>query len=155
MKRELKKEEDDHWLMTKIATTYYEEGKYKKALELDEQALRLAPRCPLVLWNYASTLDRVGEEAKAIRIWKKLLARGVEDIACGECGEGVRWARSLLNDCRYRIAMAYRDLGKLDLAMRYLKEHIENRSPGIPSIYPLTLVKKKLSQLQKQSRQAV
>jgi hypothetical protein len=41
----------DHWLITRLATAYYEQHKYKRALELDRRALRLAPRCPLALWD--------------------------------------------------------------------------------------------------------
>ena len=149
----LKTDKNDHWLLSRLATTYYEEGKYEKAMELEEQARRLAPHCPLVLWGYANVLDMLGHEAKAIRIWKQLLAKGEEKIAYGECGEGIRWARSLLNDCIYRIALAYRDLGKFDMAIQYLKKHIKNRSPGIPSIYALSEVKKKLFQLQEQQKQ--
>ena len=40
---------DDHWLLSRLALTYYEQRKYKKALEIERQALRLAPRCPLAL----------------------------------------------------------------------------------------------------------
>lgn len=149
----LKTNKNDHWLISRLATTYYEEGKYEKAMKLEEKARRLAPHCPLVLWGYASALDMLEQEAKAIRIWKRLLDRGEEEIAYGECGEGIRWARSLLNDCRYRIALAYRDLGKLEIALGYLQEHIQKRLPGVPSIYPLPEVKKKLAQLQKQLHQ--
>lgn len=151
--KELRIDRDDHWLISRLATTYYEEGNYEKALELEKEARKLSPRCPLVLWGYANALDMLRQETKAIRVWKQLLRRGEDDIAKGECGEGVRWTRSLLNDCRYRIALAYRDLGKFDIALQYLKEHIENRSPGIPSIYPLSEVKKKLAQLQEQLHQ--
>lgn len=150
----LRTNKNDHWLITRLATTYYEEHKYRKALRLEERALRLAPRCPLVLWDHASTLDMLGQESKAIAIWKRLLTRGEEDIAHGECGEGIRWARSLLNDSRYRIARAYRDVHKIPIAERYFKEHLKNRRPGIPSLYQLGVVKKELSDLQRHKRQA-
>lgn len=144
----LKQEPDDHWLVTRLATTYYEERNYEKSLELNLRALKLNPRCPLVLWDYAGTLDMLKDYKRAISIWKKLISRDVEKLAYGECGEGLRWARSLINDCRYRIGLAYKRLGKTNVAKRYLNSHIENRSPGIPSIYPLQKVKKILAELQ-------
>lgn len=150
----LRTDKNDHWLITRLAATYYEEHKYRRALRLDERALRLSPRCPLVLWDYASTLDMLGQESKAIAIWKRLLARGEEDIAHGKCGEGIRWARSLLNDSRFRIAQAYRDLHKIQLAERYFKEHLKNRRRGIPSLYRLGMVKKELSESRDEKRQA-
>jgi tetratricopeptide (TPR) repeat protein len=143
----LRTNKNDHWLITRLATTHYEEHQYRKALRLEERALRLAPRCPLALWDHASTLDMLGQESKAIAIWKRLLTRGEEDVAYGECGEGIRWARSLLNDSRYRIAKAYRDIKNDRMAERYFKEHLKNRQPGIPSLYKLKAVKKDLSDL--------
>jgi len=95
----------------------------------------------------------LGQESKAIAIWKRLLTRGEKDIARGECGEGIQWARSLLNDSRYRIARAYRDLENYRMAGRFFKEHLKNRQPGIPSLYKLKAVKKDLSDLQKGKRQ--
>src|SRR5262249_7759537 len=105
-------------------------------------------------WDYASALDMLGQEREAISIWKKLLTRGEEGIAHGECGEGLRWARSLLNDSRYRIAKAYRDLGNVRMAEWYFKEHLKNRRPGVHSLYNLRIVKKELSDLQRQKREA-
>lgn len=145
--RALKKSPNSHWYLTRLATTYYEERNYAKALLIEEKALKLAPECPLVLWDYAGSLDMIGKHKEAIAIWKKLLKRGVARIASGECGEGVRWARSLLNDCRYRIALAYWDIGNLSAALKFLRAHIAHRAPGIPSIYPLPTVNEKLTAL--------
>ncbi|MEW6619835.1 MAG: hypothetical protein AB1422_10955 [bacterium] len=145
--RELKKSPDDHWLVTRLGSIYYEEYEYEKSLELSEKAMKLAPKCPLVLWDYAGSLDMVNKNKEAIAIWKKLLKKGVEAIAYGDCGEGVRWARSLLNDCRYRISRSYEKLGNISASIRFLEEHIANRSPGIPSIYDLSVVKRELSEL--------
>src|SRR5438309_778426 len=55
--KELAREPDSHWLRARLSTTYYEELNYDRALEEVEEARRLAPDCPLVLWEYAGTLD--------------------------------------------------------------------------------------------------
>jgi len=152
----LRKKPKDHWLLTRLSATYYEERKYKTALRHSGRALKLAPRCPLVLWDYAGALDMLGNTQGAMRIWKRLLWRGEESIAYGECGEGVRWARSLLNDCRYRLALGYADLGRTSMAIRYLWDHIANRAPGISSNHSLSEAKRFLAELQmKQSRSGV
>lgn len=103
----LRKEPGDHWLLTRLGTTYYEVFDYEKALFYSKQALELAPNCPLVLWDYASDLDMLGRTKEAIAIYKKLVKRGVEGIAYGECGEGLAWARGLVADCLYRLAKCY------------------------------------------------
>ncbi len=137
----LKAEPDNHWLVTRLATTFYEERDYMRALEWSEKGARLAPKCPLVLWDHACTLDMMNHEEDAIQIWRTLIARGVERIAHDECGEGTRWAESLINDCRYRVALSSFDLGRRAEAMRSLQEHLAHRRPGLPSIYSLKEVR--------------
>lgn len=144
---ELKKKPHSHWLLTRLSTTYYEEHKYSKALVISKKAVKLAPKCPLVLWDHACMLDMVGKHKKAIMIWKKLLRRGVNRIAYDECGEGIRWSRSMLNDCRYSIGVSYRKMGNISLAIKFIKDHITNRAPGIPSIFTLSLVKNELTNI--------
>src|SRR5207253_1294861 len=102
LQEELRAEPDNHWLLTRLSTTYYEQGDYKEALHWVEKALALAPDCPLVLWDYAGALDMLGREREAIGIYRSLLQRGAERIADDECGEGIEWATSLLTDCVYR-----------------------------------------------------
>jgi tetratricopeptide (TPR) repeat protein len=147
--KELKKTPGDHWLLTRLSLTYYEEHKYKKALKIVEKALKYAPKCPLVLWDYAGTLDMIGQHQEAIKIWKRLLRIGIDKIAYGECGEGLRWARSLLNDSRYRIGRSYRKMGKLKQASNYIFAHISHRTPGTPSIYLLSTVKRELNDIER------
>ncbi len=141
----LKDEPDSHWLLTNLSGTYYEERNYEKALEYVEQALRVAPRCPLVLWDYAGTLAMLERNEEALRVYNSLIRRGVDRIAYGECGEGIRRARSLINDSRYRLGRIYASMGKFHLASKYLKAHIANRSRNCPSIYNVRDVKKKLA----------
>lgn len=139
--QELKRAPDDHWLLTRLSTTYYEERKYSQALKLSERAVQLAPQCPLALWDYAGALDMLGREPEAIGIWRRIIERGAAALAKDECGEGIRWARSLVNDARYRIALALRDVGKSAAALQQLDEHLAHRSPGCSSIYPLAEVR--------------
>jgi len=143
----LRKEPDSHWLLTRLGLTYYEEGNYEKALFYEAQALRLAPRCPLVLWDYAGTLDMLGQNRKAIAIYRKLIKRGVDKIANGECGEGMAWARGLVADCLYRIAKCYEKLGEQKKALSYYVRHLERRGPGSRSIYPIGEVKRVVREL--------
>lgn len=147
IKRELPQAPHDHWLWTCLALTYYEERQYKKALHYSRKALALAPRCPLVLWDYAGALHMTGQEEAAIRICRRLLRRGVHSVAYGRCGEGLPWARTLLNDCRYSIGHSYSDLGKRGLAARYLRRYIAHRRRGVRSIYNLRDVKRELIEL--------
>ncbi len=113
IEHELEKSPRDHWLLAQLSTTYYEERKYNLALKIILKARAEMPNCPLVLWNYAGTLDALGQKQKAITIYKRLLRTSLQEIAYDECWEGKEWAASLRADCKYRIAMCYRDLGKM------------------------------------------
>src|SRR5438045_746826 len=115
----LRKEPDSHWLLTRLGLTYYEDRNYKKALFYSTQAMALAPKCPLVLWDYAGTLDMLGQNKEAIAIFKNLIKRGIDKIAYGACGEGKAWARGVIADCFYRIAKCYEEQGQPKIAFNY------------------------------------
>lgn len=143
----LRHEPENHWLLSRLALTYYEEFKYEKALEYETQALSLAPYCPLALWGYAGTLDMLGRQHEAIEVYRRLVRRGAEAIAHGECGEGLARARGLVADSVYRMAGCYKSLGKSRKAVALLEEHLAQRGKGCHSIYPLREVRKELNEL--------
>ena len=57
-------------MISRLALTHYEELEYEKALELDQQALALAPSCPLALWGYAGSLEMLSRE-HALKIYQR------------------------------------------------------------------------------------
>jgi tetratricopeptide (TPR) repeat protein len=146
----LRKEPDSHWLLTRIGLTYYEEYKYGKALFYTERALQLAPNCPLALWDYAGALDMLGRTREAVYIYKRLVKRGIEDIAYGDCGEGLAWARGLVADCFYRLAKCYDELGRHKNSLDYYSRHLQLRGPGCRSIYSVSEVKARIKELRLQ-----
>jgi len=143
----LRREPDSHWLLARLGLTYYEERRYVQALQWSERALARAPRCPLVLWEYAGALQQLGRHRDALRVYAGLRRRGVESLAHGECGEGLRWARGLVADALYRQAIGYVALGQRRRARTSLKSHLALRGPGCASIYPLRQVRHELRDL--------
>lgn len=140
---ELKQCPDDHWLLTRLGLTYYEQRNYKKALEIEEQAIKLAPNCPLVLWDFAGALQALERHEEAINIYRRLISKGVDEVAYGECGEGKARARGLITDCHYRLSLSYQALGKENLSLKSFETHLNLRGPGCHSIYPLKDLLKK------------
>jgi hypothetical protein len=124
IEKELARDPDSHWLRARLSTTYYEKRNYERALEEIERAYRRAPDCPLVLWDYAGTLDAVGRTAEAIEIYGRLLGKGVEAVANEECGEGVPWAIGLLIDCCYRLGVCYEHLGNAVAAAKHFMAYL-------------------------------
>ena len=143
----LRREPDSHWLLARIGLTYYEERRYAHALRWSERALARAPRCPLVLWEYAGDLQQLGRHREALRVYSGLVRRGVDSIAHGPCGEGLRWARGLVADALYRQAIVYIALGQRRRARTSLEDHLSLRGPGCASAYPVRQVRRELQTL--------
>jgi tetratricopeptide (TPR) repeat protein len=124
-----------HWWLTRLSTAYYEERKYKDALEFAKQAQAIAPDCPLVLWDLAGALDMVGRDAEAIELYKKLIRKRTDSIASDQCGEGQDWAKGLLADCLYRLAECYADLGDDSKSLHFLNRFKLKLEDGVSGIY--------------------
>jgi tetratricopeptide (TPR) repeat protein len=150
LQRELRKHPHHHWLLDRLSETYYEEGKLFLARRAIERAHELNPDCPLVLWDYAGTLEEVGQPERALSLYQKLLDKGTEETAYGECGEGPDWAESLLADTAYRAALCCLHLNKPSEAWLHLLKHWSMRDQGASSIYLESEVKELLNRLSRQ-----
>ena len=140
-------EPDSHWLLTRLGTTYYEEFDYQRSLQLSEQALVLAPDCPLVLWDYAGSLDMLKRPQEALAVYQQLVNRGIDALANDEFGEGRAWARGLYADSFYRMSHCYLSLGQENQAVAALQKHLEQRGPGCRSIYSMAEVRAALASI--------
>jgi len=141
IKAELKRDPKDHWLLGHLALTYYEQRRYKEALHWDVIALQEAPYCPLLIWGYAGTLTMLDRNAEALPLYRWLLSWGEEQLAYGECGEGIRRARSLIADCHYRIACIWVEKRQWKRSTAEFKKYLAMRRAGHGSIYSLREVK--------------
>jgi tetratricopeptide (TPR) repeat protein len=152
IRAELRKSPKNHWLLTRLGLTYYEERRYQRALQYERQALAEAPNCPLVLWDYAGSLQMLGEDQTALKVYRHLIRRGITAIAYGDCGEGLAWARGLVADCHYRMAGCYAALRRPRLATKSLQNHLSLRGPGCRSIYPRAKIEEELRKLETRVR---
>lgn len=125
----------DHWLWTTLGLTFYEQRRYEKALQCSRRAVGLAPNCPLVLWDYAGCLFMCGQEDSALAIWTILLGMDLEDVAYGECSEGMDWALQLINDVHYRMGRYYQWKENPEQARISFEKYLHNREHGVGSIY--------------------
>jgi len=138
----LRRHPNDHWLLTRLSLTYYEQFDYRRALAIARRANQLAPHCPLVLWDLGGALDMLGRHTEAIAIFRRLIRRGVESIAFGDCGEGLAWARGLVADCWFRLACLHSKRGRRRDAVSCYRRHLAMRGRGCRSIYPLQDVRR-------------
>jgi tetratricopeptide (TPR) repeat protein len=152
IRKELRTSPTDHWLLAMLALTHYEQREYQKALEISQEALGINDKCPLVLWGYAGALDMVGRHGEARKMWHTLIRREVNSLAFGDCGEGIGWAKALINDCRYRIGTSYARQERFSSAMRWIGLHLQHRKPGIRSAYSTEKVRRSLAQITEEAR---
>ena len=137
----LRREPKDHWLLSRLALTYYEERNYEKALFWDVKALQEAPYCPLATWGYAGSLEMLGRSSESLALYRWLLSWGEEELAYGDCGEGIGRARSLIADCHYRIARIWETRRQWKRAGAEYERHLSLRRDGYGSIYRIRDVK--------------
>lgn len=132
IEKELLEAPNDYWLISTLAITYYELRDYVKALSLSENALSINPKDYLVLDYHACILSVIpGKELVAIKFLKKIVKTDINKMAYGPTGEGMKWAKSIINDCRVRLAMVYHSINKVKEAILYLNEHLVYRERGI------------------------
>jgi len=127
--------------MSRLALTYYEQRKYEHALYWEAMALQEAPYCPLSIWGYAGTLEMLGRQRESVALYRGLLSWGEKELAYGDCGEGIRRARSLLADCHYRIALIWEKKRQWKRAANEYDVYLSRRKDGWGSIYPIHDVK--------------
>jgi tetratricopeptide (TPR) repeat protein len=137
---ELRREPRNHWLLSRLALTYYEERKYEEALVVDEKARALAPDCPLVLWGCAGALSMLDRDQEAIVVYEQILSRGIAALATEKCGEGFARARGLYADVLYRIALCYEGLEDHECAGLFAQSSLKERGSGCESIYPIAKI---------------
>jgi tetratricopeptide (TPR) repeat protein len=136
LERERAKDPDNHWLLTQLGVTFYEQRRYAEALPLFLASLKIVPDCPLTLWNLAGTLDALGQYAEAKRLYVWLL-ESQKSPADDPCWESEAWAAALKTDCTYRLGTCFRHLGKKREAELWFRQYVDLLSEGFAGSYPV------------------
>ena len=147
LERERKKNPRDHWVLTQLGVTFYEQRQYEEALQLFVASQRIVPDCPLTLWNLAGALDALGRHASALRIYTWIL-RCKKSADKDPCWESKQWADALRTDCVYRVGVCFQHLGKKRKAEDCYRQYLELLSIGIEGSYSIDDVKRQIRDLQ-------
>ena len=152
LEEERKRTPQSHWVLDRLSVTYYEEKDYQKAMTLIKKAFAIAPRCPLVLWDYAGACAALGHAEEAIRKYDALIDMYPEGFHEDECGEDKNWASSLVMDCFFRLGVCFQELKTDDMAMYFFDEYINLRRKHklLPSLYSTANAKKRKAMIEKQ-----
>jgi tetratricopeptide (TPR) repeat protein len=141
---------DDHWLFAQLGISYYELKEYDKALQFSSKAVELSPKCPLSLDYYAMILFANQHTEQALQIWNNLLNTEINELAYDQCGEGLNFTKSLINDIRFALGDVYVELNDKRKALSYYKSHLQNRHRGLYSNYTKKQVEKEINQIEKE-----
>ena len=130
------KEPDSHWLLTQLGETYYEQRQFQKALGLFLKSRDIVPDCPLTLWHLAGTLDALGYQSGALRLYTWLLEskKTAEDDPCWESKE---WTDALKTDCVFRIGICFQHLNRKDKAKSCFRRYADLLLAGPRARIPL------------------
>lgn len=144
--RDLSADPDNHWLLTQLGVTLYEQRRYADALAPLWKSLGIVPDCPLTRWNLAGALDAVGNPGLAARIYAGLLASTTspDDDPCWESRE---WADALKTDCVFRLGVCYRHLGRTSRALECFHQYAGLLGLGRPGTYPIADVAEHIAAL--------
>lgn len=138
----------DHWLMARMGLAYYEERRYREALEWSRRAIAAEPRCPLARWEFAGALQMLGRLAEAKEQYQ-LLARLRDSGSRSEpCWEGKSWAEGLRLDAIFRLATIAQHQGESGRARKLYLSFIRERPAVRSSIYSTKEAKRELASLQ-------
>jgi tetratricopeptide (TPR) repeat protein len=147
LKEELKKDPENHWLLTQLGVTFYEQRRYVQALKLIEASLKIKADCPLTLWNLAGTLDMLGKHRRAIEVFSWLLASKTSPAA-DPCWESEAWANALKTDTVYRLGACYDALGEDSVARPLYRQYLDLLLKGGEGTYSIEDVTGRIRALQ-------
>jgi len=134
IQEELRTDPENHWLLTQLGVTFYEQRQYREALEHFARSAKIVPDCPLTLWNLAGALAALGKPRVALEIytWLALSRRTAEDDSCWESED---WADSLRTDCVFRAASCFERLNDPVTAEELYRRYILLLSMGSNGSY--------------------
>jgi tetratricopeptide (TPR) repeat protein len=136
LEEERERDPNDHWVVTQLGVTFYEEHRYQEALESFLASLQIVPDCPLTLWNAAGALDSLGQHARAVLIYTWLLRANISPNK-DPCWESKERADALKTDCVYRLGLCFEHLGKRETAEHCYRQYMNLLATGIEGTYPV------------------
>lgn len=145
LKKELRQEDNDPWLLANVAMTYYDLKKYSQGMTYAVQAFQISPKDPLITHYYSILLNANNHRTRAREMWMRIARMSIDRIAYGPFGEGLLYARSLRTDVFARIGFSYMADNDAVNGAKFLRKHLLHRRRGQPSTFERRYIQKHLS----------
>lgn len=133
LEQESAKFPEEYFLLTSLSKVCFNLQLFEESLKYASKAIEIEPNDTLVVYDYGCALAAVGRYKEAIVQWDNIIAKDINEVAYGDYGEGLRWAKSIINDSRYRKAMCLIEIGDIEKAKQLIVSHLSNRERGIYS----------------------
>ena len=132
LKRYASKYPNEYYIFQQLAQTYYIEsiGQYQLACQCAEKAFNMEPDDDLNIYTYACSLYYVGRLEESFDLFSRITSKDVDAIAYGEHGEGLLYAKSLINDSIYMMGVICQDKHQYKEAKELFMKHLVNRRRG-------------------------
>ena len=122
---------EDYFILTELSQAYRFVDNSRQALYYSQKALELVPDDDeLVIYNHGMALQDNEMYSEALPYFNMILEKSIEEIAYGEHGEGMKYAKGLYNDSLYMKGVCYMELGNKEEALHYIQLHLSNRHRG-------------------------
>lgn len=140
---------NEYFISQQLAATLYVEGiaKFRLAYQYAERAMTLEPDDDLNIYTYACALYYVDQLEKSFEYFSKIIDKDIHEIAYGEHGEGLRYAKQLINDTVYMAGVVCQRLHRYNEAKDYFMRYLENKKPFQYSDFTKRQAMKHLSEL--------
>lgn len=150
LKRYANRYPNEYYVYQQLASTLYIESiaQYQLAFQYAERAIIMEPDDDLNIYTYACALYYVGLLDKSYEYYNKIIDKDINDIAYGEHGEGLRYAKALINDSIYMAGVICQKQHKYEEAKGFFLRHLEDRKPFQYSDFTKAQVMKHLSELE-------
>ena len=109
--KDIRENGNSHYALANLSEIYLSKGRNLSALKAAREAERITKRCPLVRLALGKALAATGNTDEAVGVFKGIINQDLRSLANGECGEGLRSARTFKAEALLGVARAVRKAG--------------------------------------------
>ena len=122
---------NEYYIYQQLAATLYIEriAQYQLAFKYAERAMSMEPNDNLNIYTYACALYYVGQLEKSYEYFTMIICKDIHEIAYDEHGEGLRYAKQLINDSVYMAGVVCQEMQKYNEAKDYFIRYLESKKP--------------------------
>ena len=124
---------NEYYIHIELNNVFWVMGRYEKAVRHSTIAYNEANYDPLVVYNLSRDMMCANDNSHSLLFCDKLLEMELDYIAYGPNGEGIMWAKSIINDTKLIKSLCLRHQHEMAEARILFYEHKTTRKKGVTS----------------------